>query len=827
MKYLTEDLTRNFYDWERRGRGYLQWPQPVRLEPPFRPFPGHFPTPVAPPRDDGRQPTLLSRMADWFAGRSNSPAAAPPMEVFDEPEPELDEPGEIVELPFALPDTTRIDRDAAEAFFISLGACRQPIAFEIIASLEKIVLQWTARSLDYSYLADQLRTFFPSTGLAESHDYLVKSWCDRPGEVVLVECALAREFMLPLRTFLRADPDPLLGTIGALGNLAAGELAVLQVLFEPARKDWSESVKRAVTDWEGSPFFIDAPEITHLAIEKFAHPVFAAVLRVGASSPTTGRAEAIANRVAASLSHFGRPDGNELVLVANESGIDLQIDLLARISHRTGMLLSVGELLALAHPPSSSVLIPKLVRRVARTKAAPTSMRNAHDVILGINEHAGNSVSVTLSADQRMRHVHIIGASGTGKSTLLLDLILQTIALGEGAAVLDPHGDLVDEVIARIPENRFDDVVLIDAADAEHPVGFNLLVAHSELEQTLLASDLVAIFKRLSTTWGDQMHSVLANAIQAFLTSSRGGSLADLRRFLIEQDFRRDFLSTVQDEEVVYYWTKEFPLLVGKPAGPILTRLDGFLRPKPLRAILAQRESRLDFRDILDSQKILLVKLAQGAIGEENSALLGSLVVAKLHQAAISRQDLPQHARREFTLFVDEFQEVVTPSLGAILSGTRKYRLGLVAAHQALRPVQEADPAVAAALLANAATRAVFRVGDDDARKLAEGFASFDAQALGSLGIGEAICRIDRADHDFNLKTRLSPPVPAEVIAERRSRLVAQSREKYAVRVGATASGIELHWDLEHSADRQSPKVAPKRSTRLKDFIDEIEKPPK
>lgn len=832
MSNLTEALTRNFYAWERRGRGYSQWPNAVRLEPPLRPFLGHFVASPARQQDDGRQPTLFSRVTDWLAGRhepTETTITHDSCPEISEPEPApADSDRGVVEIPFALPESTRVDRDAAEAFLISLSACREIAGFEIISTAEKVVMQWTTRDTDHTHVVEELRAFFPSAGLAESHDYLTKCWRSFDGGVAVAECGLAREFMLPLRTFLRADPDPLLGTIGSLGSVSLGELAVIQVLFEPVRGEWSANIRRAVTDWDGKPFFLDAPEITHLALEKVAHPLFAVVIRIAGRAAHDGRAEAIVNRVAASLSHFGRPDGNELVLVENESEIDLEADLLTRTSHRSGMLLSVGELLAIAHPPSSSVLIPKLVRRVALTKAAPPSLETSKSVVLGINEHAGRSTQVSLSAEQRMRHMHIVGASGTGKSTLLLELILQTVALGEGAAVIDPHGDLVDEVLARLPANRFDDVVLIDAADAEHPVGFNLLRAHSELERTLLSSDLVAIFKRLSTTWGDQMHSVLANAIQAFLTSSRGGSLADLRRFLIEQDFRRDFLGTVEDEEVVYYWTKEFPLLVGKPAAPILTRLDGFLRPKPLRAMLAQSESRLDFREILDRQKILLVKLALGAIGEENSALLGSLLVAKIHQAAISRQNLAPERRQEFTLFVDEFQQVVTPSLGAILSGTRKYRLGLVAAHQAMRPVHDADPAVANALLANAATRVVFRIGDDDARKLEDGFVSFDAQSLTSLAVGEAICRIDRADHDFNLRTRILPAVDAAVAVSQREEIAHRSRSKYGLlahRIRPVKSqAVRREPSSRESSDFDADERPTSGTDRLKELLDSVKK---
>lgn len=345
--------------------------------------------------------------------------------------------------------------------------------------------------------------------------------------------------------------------------------------------------------------------------------------------------------------------------------------------------------------------------------------------------------------------------------------------------MLDPHGDLVDEVLGHVPEERERDVVLLDPADEEYPVGFNILSAHTALEQNLLASDLVAVFRRLSTSWGDQMTSVLGNAVLAFLESEDGGTLADLRRFLIEPEFRTRFLKTVRDLEVVYYWQKEFPLLAGKPQAPVLTRLDTFLRPKPLRYMVGQRENRLDFAAIMNGGKIFLAKLAQGLVGEENASLLGSLLVSKFHQLAMSRQQLRQAERRPFYLYIDEFQHFVTPSMAAILEGARKYRLGLVLAHQDLHQLAGREADVLNAVLANAYTRICFRVSGPDAKKLEDGFSYFNASDLQNLGVGEAICRIERADYDFNLQTVPAPPREREQTGDRRDRLIALSRERY------------------------------------------------
>jgi hypothetical protein len=295
-----------------------------------------------------------------------------------------------------------------------------------------------------------------------------------------------------------------------------------------------------------------------------------------------------------------------------------------------------------------------------------------------------------------------------------------------------------------------------------------------------LASDLVAVFRRLCTSWGDQMTSVLSNAVLAFLESSRGGTLADLRHFLVEADYRKDFLQTVHDPEVVYYWQKEFPLLSGRPQAPLLTRLDSFLRPQLVRKMVTQ-PTTLDFASIMNEGKILLVKLTQGAIGEENSALLGSLFVSKIHQLALGRQAIKENERRPFFVYIDEFQHFVTPSMAMLLTEARKYRVGLILAHQELRQLLNQDRDVGSAILANAATRVCFRVGDEDAKKLEDGFSSFLARDLQNLGRGQAICRVDRAAWDFSLSTLPPPALDASEVA-RAALIVQASREQHATR---------------------------------------------
>jgi hypothetical protein len=596
----------------------------------------------------------------------------------------------------------------------------------------------------------------------------------------VVEFGLEREFMLPLAS---GKIDPFIGLVGALSELQPGDVGVFQVLFEPAGAEWAESIVRSVTDEGGKPFFVNTPELAAAGENKVKSSLYAAVVRIAVKSEAYDRAVLIARDLASALSVFNHPQGNQLIPLSNGEYpfYDHVEDVLRRQSRRSGMLLNSDELIGFVHFPSSAVRSPALERDKGKTKAAPAIARNANGMLLGQNLHFGESIPVRLTPEQRVQHMHVIGASGSGKSTLIFNLIRQNIENGEGVALLDPHGDLVESILGIIPTGRINDVVLIDPSDEQYSVGFNILSAHSDLEKTLLASDLISVFQRLSTSWGDQMGIVLQNAILAFLESDQGGTLSDLRRFLIEPAYREKFLTTVRDPDIVYYWRKAFAQLSGnKSIGPALTRLETFLAPKPIRYMVTQRENRLDFADIMDSGKIFLAKLPLGQMGRENAFLLGSLLVGKFQQLAMGRQVQRIESRRPFFLYIDEVQHFITPSMAEILSGARKYRLGLVLSHQELHHLDR-DRDVASAVLSNPYTRIVFRVGDGDAKKLAEGFSFFEARDLQNLEPGQAICRVEKANGDFNLSVAL-PELPSVAEAtERRNQVITASREKYAV----------------------------------------------
>lgn len=773
-----EQLSAQYLQWELRGRGWFVHQEPVALEPPFQPFRGyHFQNSSA--ADDVRKASFAERLLKK-AGRLLNPPATPDAEADD-----TDSENEIStwsregcsEIALTFPRASHPKRDHAESFLRMCRSCGDPVAFEVLADHREIGFQWVCSAKDEPFVKAQCEAHFSEWSPRAGDAQLVQAWEQTGTSYAAAEIGLGRDFLLSIET---GKTEMLSGLIAGMSSLAEGEMALFQVIFEPVAAPWADGMVQVSTKSDGVPVFKNRPDLAREAATKASSPLYAVVLRLVTCAEDGNRAWALLAPLVAALNALSRPGGNHLVpLAMNDYASEAQeADILRRQSHRWGMVLSQEELLSLIRLPDDRSLSKRLRQDSGQTRAYASDTSSG--LLIGWNVHAGRRQEVYLTPEQRVRHLHAIGGTGTGKTTFLANLIRQDMESGQGFALLDPHGDLVDRLLSIVPESRLDDVVLIDAGDEEFSVGFNILSAKADYEKTLLASDLVSVFQRLSTSWGDQMTVVLRNAILAFLERPEGGTLADVQRFLLEPDFRASVLESVQDADVVYYWRKGFPQLGGsKSIGPVLTRLQTFLSPKPIRYMVGQRDAKLDIAEIMDSGKILLVKLPQGLMGAENSYLLGSLIVSKIQQAAMARQRMAESQRRLFTLYVDEFQNFITPSMAEILSGARKYRLALVLAHQELAQLGRND-AVASAVLANAGTRVVFRVGDSDARELAKGFAHFEPEALQSLAVGEAIIRVERSDQDFNLS------VPADLSAEpgseeRQQEVITRSRLRYAV----------------------------------------------
>lgn len=780
--------TRRFLEWELRGRGWLSWPFTVEVEPPFQPFIGHSTLLIA-QIDDGRRETWLSRLFSWSQKETGLEEA---QDATDTPPVPFTWGSRPTEFRLRLPEEGI--PAVTETWLSTLGSFDYPLALELVGERGQVEYRLAGEESELRHAIGVLSGLAPGLEVEEAVPLPIL-W-GRGGQYGLIqELALAREFMIPLD----ASPQALQGLVAALSGVRDG-LAIVQVLVSPVRQPWGASILRSVQTSTGEPFFRDAPEITAAARQKCSSPLRAVCLRLALSADSHRALGELLKGIGGVLLSIGSPAGNTLVPLMVDEEIDLEGDLLERTTHRSGMILSIAELLPLVGLENLPESVPGLAASLEPD--LPDVLRGP-GVVLG-NDAEGEEARIGL--EERLRHMHLVGATGTGKSNLLLSLILQDIAAGRAVAVIDPHGELVWDVISNLPADALSRTTLLDPGQEDGAVGWNMLEASSEEAAERLAGDLVGTFKRLATSWGDQMTAVLSNAILALLDAG-GGTLLDLRRFLVDRDTRQEILSRVRDPYRRSFWREEFPMLAGgKSIGPILTRLDAFLRFGSLRRLVASQGGGVDFQEILDG-RVLLCPLSIGTFGRENASLLGSLLVGALSQAAFARS-----SRNSAFIYLDECHEVATPSLAQLLSGARKFGVGLVLAHQDLHQLRGAVPEIERSVLGNAHTRIAFRVGEEDARRLAGGFAHFQAEDLIALGVGEAIGRVGGATQDFRLRTRLVENAPDEIRRSREEKLRQLMDERFPrvpVELTPEPAGQEQPLESEPSVE-----VTPVRQAR-------------
>lgn len=422
-----------------------------------------------------------------------------------------------------------------------------------------------------------------------------------------------------------------------------------------------------------------------------------------------------------------------------------------------------------------------------------------------------------IKADDRRRHMYLIGKTGMGKSTILENMIIEDIRAGKGVAIVDPHGDLAEKVIQFIPSHRINDVVYFNPSDMEFPIAFNV-VEHVEPHlRHLVASGLLGVFQKLwADSWGPRLEYILRNAILAVLDYP-GSTLLAVTRMLSDKAFRKKVVEKIQDPVVKSFWVNEFAGYADKFASeavsPIQNKVGQFLSSSLIRNIVGQVKSSIDVRQIMDEGKILIMNLSKGRIGEDNSALLGSMMITKIQLAAMSRVDIPEHERRDFYLYVDEFQNFATDSFANILSEARKYRLNLIMAHQY---VEQLGEKVKPAVFGNVGTLIVFRVGAADAEELVKEFTpTFTEEDIVNLPKYEFYLKlmIDGVASD-PFSARGLPPLTEDEKTGNVEKVINVSRERYARGRREVEEKI-MRW--HESIDEDKPQEASKYKEK-KDF---------
>ncbi|MDP2736276.1 MAG: type IV secretion system DNA-binding domain-containing protein [bacterium] len=419
-----------------------------------------------------------------------------------------------------------------------------------------------------------------------------------------------------------------------------------------------------------------------------------------------------------------------------------------------------------------------------------------------------------IKTDDRRRHMYLVGKTGMGKSTILENMIIDDIRSGKGVMVVDPHGDLAEKIIDYIPSGRVNDVIYFNPADIDYPIAFNIVEQVESHLRHLVASGLIGVFKKLwADSWGPRLEYILRNAILAVLDYP-GSTLLAVTRMLSDKSFRKKVIEKIQDPVVKSFWVNEFSgyanNFASEAVSPIQNKVGQFLSSALIRNIVGQVKSSIDLREVMDSGKILILNLSKGRIGEDNSALLGAMMITKVQLSVMSRVDILERDRKDFYLYIDEFQNFTTDSFANILSEARKYRLNLIMAHQYIEQLGEI---VKPAVFGNVGTLVVFRVGATDAEELVKEFTPvFTEEDLVNLAKYEFYIKlmIDGVSSDpFSARGRA--PLTEEEKTGNKEKVIKVSRERYARQRAAVEEKINRWHTNNEEMEERTEKRPPER----------------
>ena len=605
--------------------------------------------------------------------------------------------------------------------------------------------------------------------------------------VAASELTLQKSYSFPIRTYKTMETDPMNSITNSLSKLTENEGAAIQLIISPASGYWqhkprhmaleiqqgrnpelvtASTTQKALTKifhYSGKVFnellmpkqtqkeeagHIDQTGVykpLHLTPmqqelikrfeEKAAKVGYKFNLRVISSAADLSTAEANLKNILASYMQYTATPFNGFSVKRKKSA-RIVTDYIFRVFRNTKAILNTEELTSLWHLPTRFTETPN-IKWLTSKRGAPPPHLPTEGMLLGKSAYRGVETKVFIARDDRRRHMYIIGRTGTGKTELMKNMTIQDIKKGEGVCVIDPHGDYVEDVLQYIPKERASDVILFEPFNMDRPVGLNMLEVKDESEKDFAIQEMIAIFYKLfpPEMIGPMFEHNMRNVMLTLMEDKDyPGTIADIPRMFTDPDYQKYKLNKVRDPIVRAFWEKEMAKTSdfhkSEMLGYLISKVGRFVENEMMRNIIGQPTSSFDFRQVMDQGKILLVNLSKGKTGEVNAKLLGLIIVSKLQMAALSRSDQPEDQRRDFYLYVDEFQNFVTDSFATILSEARKYRLNLVMAHQFISQLSEQkegssvlDSRMKDAVFGNAGTMISFRIGVADAEIMAKEFA--------------------------------------------------------------------------------------------------------
>jgi len=581
---------------------------------------------------------------------------------------------------------------------------------------------------------------------------------------------LSENFLFPLSTYQNLEKDPLALVTNNLSKIAPNEGGAVQVLIRPLsklnlRKKGEKALKKiregkSVRDAANQAF---QPGISEIVEELFKSPKkpeskdsdqfnagkqgidqrgydaiqskiqkqpFQVNIRVLASAQSQSRAEEILQHLLSAFNQFSMSSINSLdpKEVYKRELKKLVYDFSFRnFNQNQSNILNLEELASIYHFPSHFIETPYIKAAKSSISAPPADLPETGVNLIGKTSFRGEEKEVFFATrEDRRRHFYVIGQTGTGKTSLMKDMIRQDIENGEGVAVIDPHGDLIEDTLANIPKSRLEDVVLFEPFDLERPCGLNMLEYDTPEQKDFAVQEMITIFYKLfpPEIIGPMFEHYMRNAMLALMSDKDNpGTLVEIPKMFTDQSFLQEKIKKVSDPIVRSFWLKEWASTTGSTRsdmlGYVVSKVGRFIENEMMRNIIGQSHSGFDLSKIMDEKKIFLANLSKGLTGEVNSSLLGLILVSKMQMAAMKRARVPENQRTDFYLYIDEFQNFTTDSIATILSEARKYRLNLIVAHQYMPQLKQE---IRDAVLGNVGTMGSFRIGAEDAENLEKQF---------------------------------------------------------------------------------------------------------
>lgn len=623
---------------------------------------------------------------------------------------------------------------------------------------------------------------YPTARLEEVEEYNIFSKVGRLSGTIGGELTLKKEFSYPIATFQETKRDAMRAILNAMTTVSREDGAAIQILLRPAPEGWTKTAtsraarirkdkgkkgggvnfkELAEALWKAPEIKEAKPEDKQLssveqaiveAIEdKTRYPGYEVLIRVIASSNTAAKSQAILKNIVAAFSLFDAPGKNGFKFAISKNVEEFVTAFIFRFfpqDVRQNVLNSV-ELATIFHLPDQYSIQTSQVQRQASKQVDGPNVVVENGILLGYNVFRGVKKEIRLGDVDRRRHTYIIGQTGTGKSKLLENLALQDMLDGKGFAFIDPHGDSAEELLGMVPKERVEDVIYFNPADMDNPVGLNLFEFETPKQRDLLVQEAIAMLYRLydpghTGIIGPRYEHWFRNAALTIMSDPAGSSFIDIPQVFNDNDFAKEKLKHVTDQTVLDFWNKEMAQTSdyhkSEVLGWFVSKFGAFLSNEMMRNVIGQTKSGFNLRDIMDNKKILLVNLSRGQTGELNSQLLGMMFVMKFQAAAMSRADIPEDQRVDFSLYVDEFQNFATDSFESILSEARKYRLNLILANQFMTQLTDK---IREAIIGNVGTVIAGRIGTTDAELMVKRFApTFDAEDLTKLPNFETIASV-------------------------------------------------------------------------------------